>query len=362
MRARPVAPLTPRCPWCQAEFARAMLDRCPRCGRRLEFECPECERSVPVELEACAHCGHLLGRFHAEREQYLARLAEAYRAKGWVDQALLVNDYLLELAPQSARFQQQAAQLYDQIGDTTRSVNAYRRLLDLDPENVEALTQLARWYLTLHQTPELTEIGQRLRGLKARSLRLTLLLGDIEYELDQTRSAERIYNQLVRRPDLDAATRARLHLRLGEILLERGQPGRAVHEYEASLATGMDIEETQAARRRLNTLRPPLPLRALSSYGETLRAMAGPVLVIWLLAALQVGFQFMRLTVAGVFGLVLAVLGSYLLACALVTPLTPEWRELLGEAGLAQPLAKSLVTLVGGGLLAAALVLVLFGM
>ena len=274
----------------------------------------------------------------------------------------MLNEYLLELAPASARYQQAAAQLYDQIGDTTRSVNAYQRLLDLEPDNVEALARLARWYLTLHQTPELKDIGQRLRLLKKRSLRLTLLLGDIDYELDQVRGAEHIYRELIRRPELDAATRARLHLRLGEIQLERRQLAEALREYEASLAAGVDTEETRLARRRLDELRPPLPQRALSSYGETVRAMVGPIMLVWLLAALQAGFQAARLTLAGLLGLGLVVLGSYLLACALVTPLTPEWRELLGEAGLAQPVPRSLAVVIGGGLVAAALVLVLAGM
>ncbi|MBL8056737.1 MAG: hypothetical protein JNK29_08565 [Anaerolineales bacterium] len=362
MRGRPAPVLTPSCPWCQAEFTRPLADRCPRCGRRLEFDCPECERGVSVNLEACAQCGRIFGKFHAEREPYLARLLEAYRAKGWVDQALLVNDYLLELAPAAARYHLAAAQLYDQIGDTTRSVNAYRRLLDLEPGQAEALTQLARWYLTLHQTPELKDLSQRLRALKPRTARLTLLLGDIDYELDDVKSAERTYRELLRRPELDAATRARLHLRLGEINLERGRPAPALRDYEASLAAGVDTEDTQAARRRLDSLRPPLPRRALASYGETGRAMLGPVLLVWLLAALQVGFQVARLNLAGLLGLVLAVLGSYLLAAAQVTPLTPEWRELLGEAGLAQPVPKALATVIGGGLVAAALVLVLAGM
>lgn len=362
LRARPVEPLRPKCPWCAAEFNRAPTGRCPRCGRHLTFDCPGCERPVPLDLEACPHCGHVLGQFFADREAYLARLVEAYRQKGWVDQALTVSDYLLELAPGKGQYYLIAAQLYGQLDDTVHSVNAYRRTLDLDPENAEALAQLGRWYLSLHQTPELKEIGDRLRQLKRRSLRLTLLLADIDFECDNYRSAEPLYSELLRSPDLDAATRARLHYRLGAIAEERGDLGRAVRAYQTSLAVGVDSEDTSAARRRLDALRPPLPMRALSSYGETLRAMAGPVLLVWTTAALQVGFRFERLTPAGLAGLVLAVLGSYLAASALVTPLTPEWREALGPGGLTQPVARAVVALLGAGGLAAAGLLVLFGM
>lgn len=363
MRGRPTAPLAPQCPWCQAEFTAGyvLAGRCPRCGRPLAFDCPQCERAVTGLPETCPQCAHSFGKFYADREGYLARLAEAYQAKGWADQALTVVEHLLELAPRSVRYQHQAAQLYDRLEDTPRSINAYRRLLDLEPQNAEALAYLARWYLTLHQTPELKEIGQRLRALPRRSLRLTLLLADVDYETEALRSAEALYRALVRHPEVDAATRARLYWRLGELTLERGQPARAVRDYEASLAAGVDTPETQAARRRLNELRPPLPAQALASYGETLRAMAGPVLLLWLLAGLQAGFQADRLTAAGAAGMVAAVLGSYLLACAWVTPLTLEWRGLLGAGGLSQPLARAVVSLGGGGLLAAAGLLIWLG-
>lgn len=363
LRARPVAPPAPSCPWCQAEFTagHTLSGRCPRCGRPLEVDCPQCEQRVPVTQSACPHCAHAFGQLHADREGYLARLSAAYQAKGWVDQALPLVEDLLTLAPRNARYQQRAAQLYDQLGDTPRSINAYRAVLDLEPGQVEALAYLTRWYLTLHQTPELREMGQKLRALKQRSTRLTLLLGDVAYELDQLKEAERVYADLLRGAELDPAVRARLHLRRGEIQREQGQLLRAVKEYEASVTAGVDNEAAQAARRRLNELRPPLPPYALTSYGETLRAMAGPLILLGLLTGMQTALDPQRLTLAAALGVVLGVLGSYLLACAQVTPQTLEWRALLGEAGLAHPLARPLVSVFGGGLLLWALVLVLFG-
>jgi len=362
MRARPSEPILPHCPWCGAEFTRRAQDRCPRCAKPLEVDCPACERPVPLEAESCVHCGQAVGRFFADREGYLSRLGEAYFAQNWVDQALAMYALLLEMAPAKELYHRRTAQLYGQIGDTVASINAYRRVLELSLDDPEALTQLARWYLILHQAPELKEIGQRLRALKQRSPKLTAMLGDIEYELEHYKAAEPIYRELVQRRDLDPETRVRLHFRLGEMARERGDPAGAVRAYSAAVGLGVDGHEAKLAQSRLDALRPPLPEQALRSYGETLRAMVGPVLLVWLTAGLQIGFEMRRLTGVGLVGLVLTVLGSYLLACALVTPQTLEWREALGPAGLNQPVAKTLAAVVGGGLAATALFLVLFGM
>lgn len=362
MRARPREPIIPRCPWCQAEIPRSLSDRCPRCGRPLEFDCPACEQAVPLDHKACPRCDRPLGAFADDRLGYLSRLGEAYRARGWVDQDLRVAELLVELAPEAAGHHLRLAQLYGQLGETERAVNAYRQVLDRDPQNAAALAELGHWYLTLRQTPELREIAGRLRGRRQRSVRLSLLLADIDYELEHVRNAERGYRELARRRDLDPRARAHVHLRLGEALMARGQTSHARREFQASAAAGVDTEMSRAAAAWLERLRPSLPDHALSHYGETARAMAGPVLLVWILAALQAGFQVARLTLAGAVGMVLAVLGTYLLACAWVTPLTREWRELLGAGGLLHPGARFMVTVLGGGLLAAAVILVFAGM
>jgi hypothetical protein len=90
--------------------------------------------------------------------------------------------------------------------------------------------------------------------------------------------------------------------------------------------------------------------------------MLGPVLVVWLTAAIHIGYQPRYLTASGIVGLMLSIIGSYLLASALVTPLTREWRELLGAAGLTQPDWKRLVAAIGGVVLALSVGLVLLGM
>jgi hypothetical protein len=355
MRARPVPPAERRCAWCNALLIRPSLNRCPRCDHRLEFDCPKCEHSVPLDVEDCPYCHHHLGAFSAGREDYLARLGDAYLKEGWADQAIDVYGYLVEVAPHQVSYHLRLAQLYGQIEETVQSVNEYKAALDLDPENLEALTQLARWYVMLHQAPELNEISRYLRQVKRPTTRLTLLLGDVEYERQAYNQALAIYTQLLKAHRLDAATRGRLHYRCGEMYRLAGAKRQSLRAYEAALATGVNGEAVELAQARIDELRPPVPLQAQQSYLETARAMAGPMIAVGLALVLQTGLRLERFTLWMVLTFGLAVLGSYLLASAQATPLAPEWRALLGKAGLTLPVARWIVTLLGSGLVILAL-------
>ncbi len=360
MRARPAPPAERHCPWCQGLLIRLGLDRCPRCDHRLEFDCPNCERRSPLDVEACTHCQYHLGFFSADREAYLARLGDAYLKKGWVDQAVDVYGYLVELAPRQVAYHLRLAQLYGQIEETVPSVNAYKAALDLDPDNLEALTQLARWYVMLHQAPELNDISRHLRQVKRPTTRITLLLGDVEYERQAYASALSIYIQLLEAHRLEAATRARLHYRCGEMYRLAQAKRRALRAYEAALATGASSESMELAQARIDELRPPLPRHAQRSYLETARVMAGLMILVGLMAALQTGLRLERFTTLMAVALGLAVVGSYLAASAQATPLAPEWRALLGKAGLTPPIARWPITAIGSGLLVVALGLILW--
>lgn len=352
-----------RCPWCNAVVPeRRALDRCTRCGHHLEFTCPACERDVAHDQIQCPYCRHTFGDFARDREGYLARLAEAYRAKGWTDRVEPLYTYLIEIAPRQAEYRLRLAQWHDQMGETGRCIQEYHSVLELDPHNVEALAQLSHWYLTLKQTHELKTLAERLHKIRPRSLRLTLLLSDLEYAREQYKTALRLYLEIVDHRELDPTVRARIRFRLGDLYEMAGEPRRAYGYYQASAATGLEIEETREARRRVEQLRPPLPDYVLRSHGELGRAMLGPVLLIWLTAAIHIGYQPRYLTPLGLVGLMLSIVGSYLLASALVTPLTREWRELLGEAGLTPPAWGRPVASLGGVVLLLSLTLVLLGM
>lgn len=356
-RSRPVAP---PCPWCHAEISSLDV-KCPVCGRHLEFDCPDCEYGVPLEETQCPKCGRVAGDFR-QPQAYLQNLGEAYFAKGQFNKALPVCLYLAELDPQNPRRHVRLSQLYSQLNRTEESVAAAERALELDPANAEALERLGYWYVKRGLTDKTAALVDRLNKLEARPPGLTLVLADIEFERRQYPAAFRAYSQALAAPDFDAPALARIHYRLGEMYLVAEDPMAALKSFQACVATQADLLEVQEAQRRIEQIRPPLPPGALESGVETLRAMAGPLLMVWITGALEIGFRFQRITLPGLVGLLAAVLGSYLLASAVSTPLRWEWRTLLGPQGLTQPRAGKIVALFGSSSLIIAFSLVLFGM
>lgn len=348
------------CPWCRAEISSLDV-KCPVCGRHLEFDCPDCEYGVPLEETQCPKCGRVAGDFR-QPEAYLQNLGEAYFAKGQFNKGLAACLYLAELDPQNPQRHLRLSQVYSQLNRTEESVAAAERALELDPANADALERLGYWYVKRGLTDKTAALVDRLNMLEARPPRLTLVLGDIEFERRQYPAAFRAYSQALVTPDFDAPALARIHYRLGEMYLVAEDPMAALRSFQACVATRADILEVQEAQRRIEQLRPPLPPGALRSGVETLRAMAGPLLLVWVTGALEIGFRFQQITMPGLVGLLAAVPGSYLLASAVSTPLRWEWRTLLGPKGLTQPAARKIVALFGSSSLIIAFSLVLFGM
>ncbi len=353
------------CPWCGERISSQIVLTCPACQHHLEFDCPECGHSLTLEARHCPRCGHNIGDFVHERKDYLSQLGEAYRAKGLPNEALLVYRYLLEIEPENPLLHVHLSEVYAQLEHTEASAAEAERAVELEPLNLEALSRLGRWYLNTGRADKASELAAQLTQLKPRPIRLTLLLGDLEYERGQYPAALRAYTQVRGSKELnafDAPTRASLHFRLGELYRMADEWQWALTAYETCRDTQADIYEVQEAQAWIERIRPPLPEHALRGHSETLRAMAGPLLLVWLTGAAAIGFRFQHLTLLGGLGLISAMLGSYLFASAVSTPLAFEWREALGEAGLTPPRLKQIVMLAGSGLLILSLGLVLFGM
>jgi tetratricopeptide (TPR) repeat protein len=361
-----LTPVGAQCPWCGARIASRLAVDCPSCEHPLEFECPGCGESLPLELQQCPRCGHVMGDFARQREAYLSKLGEAYRERGLAASALPVYRYLLEMKPESAVLRIRLAELYGRLEKTEEAAAEAERAVELDPQNPEALYVLGHWYIQSGRQGKAGELAAQLSGMQNRPLRLTLLLGDLEYARREYPAALRAYRLATGAKgfdkEFDAPTRAMVHYRLGEMYRLADDLQLALKAYQACRDTQADLHEVVEAGRWVDLIRPPLPPQAARSHVETLRAMAGPLLFVWLTGASAIGFRFQRLTVWGALGMVGALAGSYLFACAMYTPLTGEWREMLGEAGLTLALPRRIALAAGGGLLIFSLALVLFGM
>jgi tetratricopeptide (TPR) repeat protein len=363
--ARPVAgpaPAPPKgtiCPWCNKYVAGLTTLDCPHCNHPLEFDCPACGQSLSPEAAECPDCGRAMGDFK-QPKAYLYALGEAYLKKDWATKALAVFHLLLDLEPGNPTFLMRLSKTYEQLGQTEQSLATAQNALELDPHHLEALRRLGQWYVKSNK-PDLAEpLIESLRA-NTKTPGHILLLGDLEYERGRYPAAFRAYSQALKHKEFDASTLARLHFRLGQMYLAIEDLQRALKEFRACVATGAEDLEVEEALHQIEALRPPLPRQALSSYGETARAMTGPLLFVWLTGALDIGFRLDRLDLAGGLGMFIALPASYLLAGAFFTPLAPEWCALMGPPGLTHPVSKLLVGLAGGGLLLLAFGLVLFG-
>ncbi len=361
----PTSSASTTCLWCGEKISSRMVVTCPSCDHSLEFDCPDCGYSLPLETTHCPRCSHRMGDFARHRKAYLSHLGEAYRARGLLQQALSVYHYLLEIEPENPGLHVQLSELFALLEKTDESAAEAERAVELDPLNPEALSRLGRWYLNTGRHDKAGILAARLTALKTCPIPLTLLLGDLEYERGQYPAALRAYTQVRESKELNtfnAPAQASVHFRLGELYRLADEWQAALAAYQACRDTQAEIYEVQEAQKWIDRIRPPLPPHTLRSHGETLRAMAGPVLLVWLTGALAIGFRFQYLTLLGGVGLIGAVLGGYLLASALSTPLAFEWREALGEVGLTQPQPRRIVLAAGGGLLILSLGLVLLGM
>jgi len=351
------APSALTCPWCDAEVSDFDVI-CRVCEHRLEFDCPGCGGSLTLEMTRCPDCDYAMGDF-SQPETYLDNLGQAYLAKGLVKQALPASLYWVELSPKNPKAHLRLSQVYASLDEAEKSLAEAERVAELDPMNVEALYRLGRWYLAHEQRDKLVALLDGINKRRVNAPQLALVAGDLEYERAQYPAAFRAYKQALANAKLEAPALARLHYRMGSMYLIAEDVKAALASFHACLATRADTPEAQQAQQQIDRIRPPLPAQALSSYSETLRAMAGPVLLVWLTGLLGIGFQIQYMTVWWILGFFAVLPGSFLLAGALSTPLSREWRELLGEQGLTQPIPKTVALCVGGFIVLLSFILVL---
>jgi tetratricopeptide (TPR) repeat protein len=337
-----------KCPWCDAEVA-GLDERCPTCDHDLEFSCPGCGQPLTLDITRCPDCDYVMGDF-GQPQKYLDQLGRAYLAKGLLTEALPVSFYWVEIDQKNPKAHLRLSQVYAKLDHAEESMAEAERVLELDPRNVEALYHVARWYLNHSQPDKLATLLDGIHKRLAKTPKLAMVAGDLEYERGQYPAAFRAYKQALTSGQLDAPSLARLHYRMGRMYLIAEDIKAALTSFHACLATRADTTEVQDAQKQIDWIRPPLPAHALSGYSETARAMAGPVLLVWFTGLIGIGFHVSYINILWVLGFLAVLPGSYLLAGALSTPLAREWRELLGQEGLKQPLAKT-AALLGGGFL-----------
>lgn len=115
-------------------------------------------------------------RYWSDRDpsgRAFAPLADAYRRAGELDEAAELIEEGVSRLPEYVPGHLVAARILRDRGDRTGAVAAYERVLELDPENLEALRGAARLREEAGRTGEALELWQRLLRAEPADLALT---------------------------------------------------------------------------------------------------------------------------------------------------------------------------------------------
>jgi tetratricopeptide (TPR) repeat protein len=333
------------CPFCGGQNSGTTAT-CRHCGQSLLVDCPGCDEYVDVEERECPHCGTVLGDAHDEIS-YWARLATAYLSKGKPRSALEAWQRVFDLDSSYPNIQVHLADAYRAVGDISEAIEAYGRAIEASPENDQPRLKLARLYREIGSLAKATVEYNVVLSLSPHSAALHYELGTLYHEGKDYKRAFQAYKRAI---ECDSA-HAKAHFQLGRLYEIVGREGQAVKAYTRALA--LSPPQAEKIHKRLHKLRPPIPVELANGWPETFRQMARIVVAYILIALLQAGLKPLQIPAPSWFALLMAVLGSYLLVCALSTPRNPTLQSLLGEKGIdslglrwAVGLSSSLVLLV----------------
>src|SRR5262245_8134251 len=232
----------------------------------------------------------------------------------------------------------QRARETSEPAEYTRAQRAFRRALQLDPDNLYALLGLGSLALSQHRFGKALVLGRRAQRLSPSTARTYGVIGDAQIELGRYTEAFRTYDRMAAlKPSLGSYARvshareligdvpgavdamrlaaeaggtagepvAWARLQLGKLEFGRGRLGAAEHEYRAALeafpgyAQALDaLARAEAARGRLKSAitlereaaeRPPRPVH-VGFLGDLYRANGQPQRALeqyGLLAAIQ---------------------------------------------------------------------------
>ena len=225
----------------EAHFLAAQAARRGGDGREAERHLDEAARlgwvATEVELERAliqAQSGNLaavegvllkaVSEGHPDTPNILAVLVPALGAEfRWIDADTLSAKWV-EQRPDSARAWRERGIVLERVRRTEASTAAYRRAVELDPEDRRARIGLARMLLETRQSPaEAAEHLERLTAADPKDPVVRLLLATCREAQNRPEEAAALLDRLIaEHPDAAA-----LHRR-GRLELDRGRPADAI--------------------------------------------------------------------------------------------------------------------------------------
>jgi tetratricopeptide (TPR) repeat protein len=171
--------------------------------------------------------------------------AETQSARGHPDRARAALTRAVTLDPRLTAAHLQLALLDEQAGRTDAAMSGYRRVLELDPQNVAALNNLAYTLsVVMKQPAEAKSYAERAMAAAPRDPLVLDTLGWIEYLLGNHAAALKLLSAAA----IAAPTNAEVRLHTAFAADAAGAPGAAASELKAALALDRRLEERQDVR------------------------------------------------------------------------------------------------------------------
>ena len=170
--------------------------------------------------------------------------------KGNLDKAIRYLKQALILNPDSLYLLKELAGLHLRQKDNQSTLGVIERVLQKDPDDIEALAIFAKIKQNLGQTEDAKDAYQRIILKAPESKNIYLLLGGLYLDESDSESALRIYRQLLERfPDSYAG-----HFFVGKIYAGQGQLQAAENEFLKTLELNSNLEEPRFELIALYTL------------------------------------------------------------------------------------------------------------
>ncbi len=205
-----------------------------------------------------------------------ASILASSRNAAHVTEAIAILEYLTTLAPQAVDVHLRLAWLVYQKGDSVRAETIYRRILTLDPNNLQAINNLA-WILSDARQDHQQALKLANHGLSLAPEDINLLdtRGTILLKLpDQVRQARTDFEACVRLAPPESADRARALVKLGRICVKLGDVVQAGNHLDA--AAMIDVRHPVFTNDERSEIRDILKHLSSSPQGTVAKAGLAP--------------------------------------------------------------------------------------